>query len=187
MLPRYGEVAERSKAAVLKTVDRRRSGGSNPSLSAKSYPISIICRIFTLAVSPQSARIRTRYPLPIRTDTNPTPHVLHPPPAGRGLRGDRPPQETRDGASPPSRGVAPTGRPFKPDGDRETPGPPLAAHDRGRGGPPDRDRTIGCLRARARRAASWAIHRRPVSRHRAHARRQGRLVSRWAHTSPCLG
>ncbi len=30
-----GEVAEWSKAAVLKTVDRRRSQGSNPCLSAK--------------------------------------------------------------------------------------------------------------------------------------------------------
>ncbi len=30
----YGEVAEWSKAAVLKTVDPRGSGGSNPSLSA---------------------------------------------------------------------------------------------------------------------------------------------------------
>ncbi len=31
-----GEMAERSIAAVLKTVDLRGSGGSNPSLSAKS-------------------------------------------------------------------------------------------------------------------------------------------------------
>jgi hypothetical protein len=31
-----GEMAERSNAAVLKTVDCHRSGGSNPSLSAKS-------------------------------------------------------------------------------------------------------------------------------------------------------
>jgi NADH pyrophosphatase NudC (nudix superfamily) len=30
-----GEMAERSIAAVLKTVDCKRSGGSNPSLSAK--------------------------------------------------------------------------------------------------------------------------------------------------------
>ncbi len=34
-----GEMAERSNAAVLKTVDCNRSGGSNPSLSAK---ISIV-------------------------------------------------------------------------------------------------------------------------------------------------
>ena len=33
-IEQIGEVAEWSKAAVLKTVDRRRSGGSNPSLSA---------------------------------------------------------------------------------------------------------------------------------------------------------
>ncbi len=32
----YGEMAERSNAAVLKTVDGQLSGGSNPSLSAKS-------------------------------------------------------------------------------------------------------------------------------------------------------
>ena len=31
---RSGEVAERSKAAVLKTADPQGSGGSNPSLSA---------------------------------------------------------------------------------------------------------------------------------------------------------
>ena len=31
-----GEMAERSNAAVLKTVDCYRSGGSNPSLSAKA-------------------------------------------------------------------------------------------------------------------------------------------------------
>ena len=31
---RRGEMAERSNAAVLKTVDCHRSGGSNPSLSA---------------------------------------------------------------------------------------------------------------------------------------------------------
>lgn len=30
----FGEMAERSNAAVLKTVDCNRSGGSNPSLSA---------------------------------------------------------------------------------------------------------------------------------------------------------
>ena len=32
---RAGEMAERSNAAVLKTVDCHRSGGSNPSLSAR--------------------------------------------------------------------------------------------------------------------------------------------------------
>jgi hypothetical protein len=31
----YGEMAERSKAAVLKTADPQGSGGSNPSLSAR--------------------------------------------------------------------------------------------------------------------------------------------------------
>ena len=33
-----GEMAERSNAAVLKTVDCNRSGGSNPSFSAKRNP-----------------------------------------------------------------------------------------------------------------------------------------------------
>ncbi len=33
---KYGEMAERSNAAVLKTVDGQLSGGSNPSLSATS-------------------------------------------------------------------------------------------------------------------------------------------------------
>ncbi len=32
-----GEMAERSNAAVLKTVDCQRSGGSNPSLSAAKF------------------------------------------------------------------------------------------------------------------------------------------------------
>ena len=32
-----GEMAERSNAAVLKTVDCNRSGGSNPSLSASAH------------------------------------------------------------------------------------------------------------------------------------------------------
>ena len=35
-----GEMAERSNAAVLKTVDCNRSGGSNPSFSAEIYSIS---------------------------------------------------------------------------------------------------------------------------------------------------
>ena len=34
----YGEMAERSKAAVLKTVDVKASWGSNPYLSAIMYP-----------------------------------------------------------------------------------------------------------------------------------------------------
>ena len=36
-----GEMAEGSIAAVLKTVEVRASGGSNPSLSAKKGPIKI--------------------------------------------------------------------------------------------------------------------------------------------------
>jgi hypothetical protein len=36
--PDYGEVAEWSKAAVLKTVDPQGSVGSNPTFSAKQWP-----------------------------------------------------------------------------------------------------------------------------------------------------
>ena len=36
LLKEVGEVVEWSITAVLKTAERRRSGGSNPSLSAKS-------------------------------------------------------------------------------------------------------------------------------------------------------
>ena len=41
----YGELAEWSKAAVLKTVDGKPSGGSNPSLSANSSIKTIIYRL----------------------------------------------------------------------------------------------------------------------------------------------
>ena len=39
LMRRTGEMAERSNAAVLKTVDCNRSGGSNPSFSAKTLII----------------------------------------------------------------------------------------------------------------------------------------------------
>ena len=41
MLETTGEMAEWSIAAVLKTVELRGSGGSNPSLSAKGYRVSV--------------------------------------------------------------------------------------------------------------------------------------------------
>ena len=41
-----GKMAERSNAAVLKTVDLRGSGGSNPSLSAKETPQNSIPNCF---------------------------------------------------------------------------------------------------------------------------------------------
>ena len=44
-LPRIGEVAEWSNAAVLKTVEGHTSGGSNPSFSAKRFP-NIFIRFF---------------------------------------------------------------------------------------------------------------------------------------------
>ena len=44
------EMAERSNAAVLKTVDCQRSGGSNPSLSAES-PSRIPRRAFFLKIA----------------------------------------------------------------------------------------------------------------------------------------
>ena len=37
LIRRIGEVAEWSNAAVLKTVDSKGSGGSNPSLSANNW------------------------------------------------------------------------------------------------------------------------------------------------------
>ena len=42
----FGEVAEWSIAAVLKTVDLRGSGGSNPSLSAKANRMMQVIRFF---------------------------------------------------------------------------------------------------------------------------------------------
>jgi hypothetical protein len=46
-----GEMAERSNAAVLKTVDCQRSGGSNPSLSAKQKCESLARQQFSEAFS----------------------------------------------------------------------------------------------------------------------------------------
>ena len=54
----HGEVAERFKAAVLKTVDCNRSGGSNPSLSAKALYMGPFFMPFTVYIlfSPGSNR-----------------------------------------------------------------------------------------------------------------------------------
>ncbi len=54
---RPGEMAEWSIAAVLKTVDVKASGGSNPSLSAKSsnHEIPTIVGIFHFEEIPQQA------------------------------------------------------------------------------------------------------------------------------------
>ena len=43
-----GEMAERSNAAVLKTVEGNTSGGSNPSLSALSLVSILFTRLFQL-------------------------------------------------------------------------------------------------------------------------------------------
>ncbi len=46
-----GEMAEWSIAAVLKTADCQRSGGSNPSLSAKAHQVhsdGLFCYVFYL-------------------------------------------------------------------------------------------------------------------------------------------
>ena len=40
LIRRIGEVAEWSNAAVLKTVDSKGSGGSNPSLSANNWSLN---------------------------------------------------------------------------------------------------------------------------------------------------
>ena len=55
-------MAERSNAAVLKTVDGQLSGGSNPSLSAKIWG-AYVCTPFTL--------IEELKPLAARAGTNP--------------------------------------------------------------------------------------------------------------------
>jgi hypothetical protein len=64
-----GEMAERSNAAVLKTVDCNRSGGSNPSLSAKSIWIG---KCFLFLLSPERCRSgrtgRSRKPLSAYAD-----------------------------------------------------------------------------------------------------------------------
>lgn len=49
----FGEMAERSNAAVLKTVDCNRSGGSNPSLSANKGVNQQIMR-FTPFITPRN-------------------------------------------------------------------------------------------------------------------------------------
>jgi hypothetical protein len=46
----YGEMAEWSNAAVLKTVEGYTSGGSNPSLSAKQKPLKVISEAFLFYV-----------------------------------------------------------------------------------------------------------------------------------------
>ena len=48
----HGEMAERFNAAVLKTVDCNRSGGSNPSLSATGHqnPCFIMGFLFSVRV-----------------------------------------------------------------------------------------------------------------------------------------
>ncbi len=45
-----GEMAERSNAAVLKTVDCNRSGGSNPSLSAETPMVSFFMPYFVYII-----------------------------------------------------------------------------------------------------------------------------------------
>ena len=42
-----GEMAERSNAVVLKTIDCNRSGGSNPSFSAKENPQHLLWVFFS--------------------------------------------------------------------------------------------------------------------------------------------
>ena len=52
LIRRTGEMAERSNAVVLKTIDCNRSGGSNPSFSAKRVTLLIkahrhnVCELF---------------------------------------------------------------------------------------------------------------------------------------------
>ena len=53
------ELAERSNAAVLKTVDCNRSGGSNPSLSAKGADNQIVV-VFTPVTQPILRELGTK-------------------------------------------------------------------------------------------------------------------------------
>ena len=57
-----GEMAERSNAAVLKTVDCHRSGGSNPSLSARQYqnPRIIVGFLFSERAKLASASLENK-------------------------------------------------------------------------------------------------------------------------------
>ena len=55
----FGEVAEWSIAAVLKTVDLRGSGGSNPSLSAEMNRKMKIFRFFCVCTRPVQACLQT--------------------------------------------------------------------------------------------------------------------------------
>ena len=54
---RAGEMAERSNAAVLKTVDCNRSGGSNPSLSAFAHRSFSVGGLFIMWASADAVRI----------------------------------------------------------------------------------------------------------------------------------
>ncbi len=55
----HGEMAERSNAAVLKTVDCNRSGGSNPSLSALSPSKGLFLYLHFLALRINSLKINS--------------------------------------------------------------------------------------------------------------------------------
>ena len=55
-----GEMAEWSIAAVLKTVELRGSGGSNPSLSAGRFQ-KVFTRVFNLAFKKQIIVVKSRF------------------------------------------------------------------------------------------------------------------------------
>ena len=59
MLETTGEMAEWSIAAVLKTVELRGSGGSNPSLSAMEGVNQVVTR-FTPFITPKNIRLTVR-------------------------------------------------------------------------------------------------------------------------------
>ena len=56
----FGELAEWSNAAVLKTVDLNGSGGSNPSLSAEKGVTDICSAFFSFSVTKNVTKISVR-------------------------------------------------------------------------------------------------------------------------------
>ena len=71
-------MAERSNAAVLKTVDGQLSGGSNPSLSAKRYPTEPVKRFGWGFICSAKPRIRAHL-APFLHDAGSVTYVLYAP------------------------------------------------------------------------------------------------------------
>ena len=79
----FGEVAERLKAAVLKTVEEQSSGGSNPSLSANQKAYDIY-EIFSPAFGIKTGRLKPRLPVPASRLRSPRERECRPVPPWSG-------------------------------------------------------------------------------------------------------